>query len=234
MKYIENILGDEKILHNIKDDDTAINYIKSFSDVLYCDYSYKHNEISLAGLFAYSKDNKYCFGEFGLFKENRCESKIVISDYPEYATLNNYELTNDKFIDVLNLHNITLNNLFSTAKKEFESIEAYPLKKISLDDYIKIFPHRYINNRFKIYAKNKYKKINIRNINEDFVYRCPYCASTNILKIIDINNNTFEKMDVYDFNDMYDNMENIEHDDFYVCALCNLVIRSPKTILDYI
>ena len=41
-------------------------------------------------------------------------------------------------------------------------------------------------------------------------------------------------MDVYDFNDMYDNMENIEHDDFYVCALCNLVIRSPKTILDYI
>ena len=28
MKYIENILGDEKILHNIKDDDTAINYIK--------------------------------------------------------------------------------------------------------------------------------------------------------------------------------------------------------------
>ena len=94
MKDIENILGEEKIIHKLYDDDPVIRYIKSFDNVLYADYSYSGNDSyetydSLIGLFAYHKDDKYLFGEFGYFKENREELKQILINYAiaEYRML---------------------------------------------------------------------------------------------------------------------------------------------------
>ncbi|MDA0024311.1 hypothetical protein [Brachyspira hyodysenteriae] len=136
MKDIENILGEEKIIHKLYDDDPVIRYIKSFDNVLYADYSYRGNDSyetddSLIGLFAYHKDDKYLFGEFGYFKENREELKLIVSDYPEYITLDNYELTNEKFNDLINLHNISMNQFSALmiGKNEIDDIKSNSLKK---------------------------------------------------------------------------------------------------------
>ena len=227
MKDINNIFGEEKIIHNIYKADPAIEYIKSFDNVLYCNYSYEGDADYLMGLFAYHEDNKYLFGEFGVFKENRDELRLVVSDYPEHITTDNYELTNDKFLDLLNLHNVSMEQFHSLiGENKIKTIKSNPFKKITLNEYIEIFPHRYINNRIKMYGKNKYERISVENIDEGLVYRCPYCGASSFLKILDNDINNLEA--VYNIND--DNIEN----NLYVCGVCNLIIRTPDSIMDFI
>ncbi|WP_300370862.1 hypothetical protein [Brachyspira sp.] len=228
MKDIEDILGEEKIILDIHDDDPIIRYINSFDNVLYSDYFYSTDSDSCIGLFAYIKDDKYLFGEFGFFKENREELKFVVSDYPVHATVTNYELTNDKFNDILNLHNIFMEQFFYLlGKNKLSDIKAMSLKKISLDEYIEIFPHRYINNRIKM-NKKKYHQIYFDGIYEYLSYRCSYCGSTDFYRIINNDINNLKKIDI---DELYDN--NIQ-DGLYICGACNLISRSPNNIMDYI
>ena len=117
MKDIESILGEEKIILNIHDDDPVLRYIKSFDNVLYSDYFYSTDSDSCIGLFAYNKDHKYFFGEFGFVKENREELKLIVSDYHAHITVDDYELTYDKFNDILNLHNIFMEQFFNLIGK---------------------------------------------------------------------------------------------------------------------
>ncbi|ADG72107.1 hypothetical protein R4K54_07450 [Brachyspira murdochii] len=230
MKDVENIFGEEKIIHNIyANEDTIIAYIKSFDNVLYCDYSYGSDNDYLMGLFAYHRDNKYIFGEFGSFKENRDELKLVVSDYPEIITIDSYELTNDKFIDLLNLYNISMCQMYSLlGESKIKNIKTSALKKITLNEYKEIFPHRYINNRIKMYGKGKYERAAIYNILDDLAYRCPYCGATSLLKIIDNKVNNFKDVLI---NELYnEHMEN----SLYLCRICNLISRTPNDIMDYI
>ena len=235
MKDIENILGEEKIIHKLYDDDPIIKYIKSFDNVLYADYSYSGSEDcddSLIGLFAYHKDDKYLFGEFGHFKENREELKLVVSDYPEHITLDNYELTNEIFNDLINLHNISMNqfNFLITGENKVTDIKSNSLKKIALDEYIEIFPHKYINNRIKFsLTDKKYERIYIDDISEDLIYRCSYCGASNFSKII---NNDINNLHDVNINTLY-NDDSIEKG-LYICRVCGLISRSPDNIMDYI
>lgn len=235
MKDIENILGEEKIIHKLYDDDPVIRYIKSFDNVLYADYSYSGNDSyetydSLIGLFAYHKDDKYLFGEFGYFKENREELKLIVSDYPEYITLDNYELTNEVFNDLINLHNISMNQFSALmiGKNEIDNIKSNSLKKITLEEYIEIFPHRYINNRIRFSSKDKrYERIYIDDISEDLIYRCSYCGASNLSKIVNNDINNLQDIDIIDYDDDAEKS-------LYICKVCGLISRSPDNIMDYI
>ncbi|WP_297208107.1 hypothetical protein [uncultured Brachyspira sp.] len=229
MKDIEYILGEEKVIHNIHDDDSIMMYIKSFDNVSYCDYFYEDDSGGLMGLFSYYKADKYFFVEFASIKENREYNKLVVNDYAEYITSNDYELTNDKFIDILNISNVRHDQFIKLIRKaKLNNIKSYPIKKISLDEYIEVYPHRYINNRFKSYIKDKYLKVDVKNIADDYVYRCPYCGATNYFKIVNENTNKLESVNVYNLDD-----ENVLNN-FYVCNMCNLIMRSPENMLDYI
>ena len=181
------------------------------------------------GLFSYYKADKYFFVEFASIKENREYNKLVVNDYAEYITSNDYELTNDKFIDILNISNVRHDQFIKLIRKaKLNNIKSYPIKKISLDEYIEVYPHRYINNRFKSYIKDKYLKVDVKNIADDYVYRCPYCGATNYFKIVNENTNKLESVNVYNLDD-----ENVLNN-FYVCNMCNLIMRSPENMLDYI
>ena len=229
MKDIENIFGEEKIIPKSHNNDPIIEYIKSFDNVLYCDYSYSDDNGSLMGLFGYHKDDKYIFGEFGSFKENRDELKFVVSDYPKIITVDDYELTNDKFIDLLNLYNISMSQMYSLlGKSEIKNIKSSPLKKITLSEYKEIFPHRYINNRIKMYGKDKYDRIIVYDILDDLAYRCPYCGATSFLNIIDNKTNNFKNVNI---DELYN--EDMEKS-LYICRICNLISRTPDDIIDYI
>lgn len=234
MKDIESILGDEKIIHKLYDDDAIIRYIKSFDNVLYADYSYDAGGLyecynSLIGLLAYHKDNKYLFAEFGYFKENRYELKLIINDYPEYITADDYELTGSIFNDFVNQHNISIEqfNTFIT-EGDIENIKCSALKKMTLDEYREVFPHRYVNNRIKYSIENKkYKRVYIDNLSEDLIYRCPYCGACSFSKIINNNINNLKEIDI---NELYDDIDR----GLYLCHVCGLISRSPDNIMDYI
>lgn len=233
MRDAADILGEERIIDNISsEEDPILKYINSFDNILYSGYSYSTGINSCIGIFSYNKNDRYYFAEFGYSKENKKQFLLVVNDYPNIITYNNYKLTNDKFNDLLNLHNISNEQFFSLiGENKIKHIKTMPLKKITLDEYIEIFPHRYINNRIKMYNKYKYQKINVSNISKGLVYRCPYCGANSFLRILNNDISNLEIVYIKELDDdyIYDHKYN-----FYVCRICNLIVRNPNDIMDFI